>query len=46
VGDEAPLAPLVVDPAEVPAPPPPHAASAAARTKPRGRRKAAWRDAS
>lgn len=35
-GDEAPLAPLVVDPAEDPEPPPPHAASVAARAKARG----------
>lgn len=46
VGDEAPLAPLLVDPVEVAGLPPPQAASAAARTRPRGRRKAAWRDSS
>lgn len=32
-GEEAPLAPLVAEPLEDPAPPPPQAASVAARTK-------------
>jgi len=40
VGDEAPLAPLVVDPVEDPELPPPHAASAAATAKARGNRMA------